>query len=176
VNRPVTTNIGKKIKADPPPKQYIAMWAIPVYVTGASGPNLLNGSVIVKGPLANILGWVRPMTRTKVLPMAIALVLFALPAFAQGKAKAPSGKEMAAKETPAQEITGTVQSFSGNILDIKPPTVQPAVWVTIPESMKVDRAALKPGVEVSVEARWATVTYLALKPPKIMPAKKSSAQ
>ena len=108
--------------------------------------------------------------------MAIALVFFALPAFAQGKAKKASGKQMMAKETPAQEITGTVQSFSGNILDIKPLTVQPAVWVTIPQSMKVDRAALKPGVEVSVEARWATVTYLALKPPKIMAAKKSSAQ
>jgi hypothetical protein len=111
------------------------------------------------------------MTRTKALPIAIALVLFALPAFAQDNGKMAGSKEMAAKE-----IVGTVQSFSGNILDIKPLTVQPAVWVTIPHDMKVDRDALKPGVEVSVEARWATVTYLALKPPKIIAAKKSSAQ
>lgn len=111
------------------------------------------------------------MTRTKALPVVIALFLLALPAFAQDNAKAAS-----AKETPSKEIVGTVQSFSGNILDIKPLTVQPAVWVTIPHDMKVDREALKPGVEVSVEARWATVTYLALKPPKIVAAKKSSAQ
>lgn len=111
------------------------------------------------------------MTRTKALPVVIALVLFALPAFAQDNAKKAGAKEM-----QAQEIVGTVQSFSGDILDIKPLTVQPAVWVTIPQTMKVDRAALKAGVEVSVEARWATVTYLALKPPKIVAAKKSSAQ
>ena len=111
------------------------------------------------------------MTRTKALPIAVALVLLALPASAQDNAKKADGQEMA-----AQEIVGIVQSFSGNILDIKPLTTQPAVWVTIPHDMKVDRAAVKPGVEVSVEARWATVTYLALKPPKIIAAKKSSGQ
>lgn len=102
------------------------------------------------------------MTRFKLLPVAIAMALFTLPAVAQ-----QSGK-MADKEAPAKEIVGAVQSFSGNILDIKPPTVAPAVWVTIPANMKVDRDALKPGVKVSVEARWATVTYIALKPPKII--------
>lgn len=111
------------------------------------------------------------MTRTKALPIAIALAILALPVFAQD-----NGNKADAKETAAKEIVGTVQSFSGNILDIKPLTVQPAVWVTIPQTMKVDREALKPGVEVSVEARWATVTYLALKPPKIIEGKKSSAQ
>lgn len=111
------------------------------------------------------------MMRTKVLPIAIALVLLAFPALAQDNGKTADTKEMAAKE-----IVGIVQSFSGNILDIKPLTVQPAVWVTIPHDMKVDRAAVKPGVEVSVEARWATVAYLALKPPKIIAAKKSSGQ
>jgi hypothetical protein len=111
------------------------------------------------------------MTRTKALPITIALALFALPAFAQD-----NGKKAEAKETAAKDIVGTVQSFSGNILDIKPLTVQPAVWVTIPHDMKVDRDALKPGVEVSVEARWVTVTYLALKPPKIIAGKKSSTQ
>jgi len=111
------------------------------------------------------------MTRTKALPIAIALAIFALPALAQD-----NGKKAAATETAAKEIVGTVQSLSGNILDVKPLTTQPAVWVTIPQNMKVDRAALKPGVEVSVEARWVTVTYLALKPPRIIEGKKSSAQ
>jgi hypothetical protein len=114
---------------------------------------------------------VRLMTRTKALPIAIALAVFALPAFAQDNSKKADAKEM-----PAKDIVGTVQSFSGDILDIKPLTTQPAVWVTIPQNMKVDRAAVKPGVEVSVEARWVTVTYLALKPPKIIAARKSSAQ
>ncbi|MGH9687610.1 MAG: hypothetical protein ACRD5K_11015 [Candidatus Acidiferrales bacterium] len=103
------------------------------------------------------------MTRFKSLPVAIAIALFAFPAVAQ-----QSGKMADMKEAPAKEIVGAVQSFSGNILDIKPPTVAPAVWVTIPANMKVDRDALKPGVKVSVEARWATVTYIALKPPKII--------
>ena len=111
------------------------------------------------------------MTRTKALVIAFALVLFVLPARAQ-----ENTSNAGAKETAPQEIVGTVQSFSGNILDIKPLTTQPAVWVTIPHDMKLDRAALKPGVEVSVEARWATVTYLALKPPKLLAAKKSSSQ
>jgi hypothetical protein len=147
------------------------MLAVPVYVTGASGPGLLHGNGHRKGSAGNCSQAVWLMTRTKALPIAIALVLFALPVFAQDNAKKMGGKEMA----PTQ-IVGTVQSFSGDILDIKPLTVQPAVWVTIPETMKVDRAALKPGVEVSVEARWATVTYLALKPPKIIAARKSSGQ
>lgn len=99
--------------------------------------------------------------------LAVALVLFAIPAVAR-----QSDKSAEMKEAPAKVISGAVQSFSGNILDIKPPTTAPAVWVTIPANMKVDRDALKPGVEVSVEARWATVTYIALKPPKIIAEKK----
>jgi hypothetical protein len=110
------------------------------------------------------------MNRIKPFLIVIAFALSALPAVAQ-----ESGNMAASKEMPATVIAGAVQSFSGNILDIKPPTVAPAVWVTIPAGMKVDRAALKPGVEVSVEARWATVTYIALKPPKIVDAKKSAA-
>jgi hypothetical protein len=58
------------------------------------------------------------------------------------------------------QITGAVQSFSGNTLDIKPATT-PAVWVTIPTDLRVDRNALKSGVEVSVQARWAEVCYVA---------------
>ncbi|MGH9737664.1 MAG: hypothetical protein ACRD4X_03650 [Candidatus Acidiferrales bacterium] len=127
--------------------------------------------VIVRGSLANSFQAVRLMTRFKSLPVAIAIALFTFPAVAQ-----QSGKMADTKEAPAKEIVGAVQSFSGNILDIKPPTVAPAVWVTIPANMKVDRAALKPGVQVSVEARWATVTYIALKPPKIMPSKKHTAE
>lgn len=107
------------------------------------------------------------MNRFNWFPVALALALFAFPAAAQH-----SDKPAEATEAPAKVITGAVQSFSGNILDIKPPTTAPAVWVTIPANMKVDRDALKPGVEVSVEARWATVTYVALKPPQIITAKK----
>lgn len=98
----------------------------------------------------------------------MALALFALPVLAQ-----ENGKATQSKEAPSREVTGTVQSFSGNILDIKPFTTAPAVWVTIPANMKVDRDALKPGVKVSVEARWATVTYVALEPPRVTEAKKS---
>lgn len=58
------------------------------------------------------------------------------------------------------QITGAVQSFSGNILDVKPPT-SPAVWVVISDHLRVDRSALKPGVHVSVEAHWADVCYMA---------------
>lgn len=109
------------------------------------------------------------MTRTRLLAIAIASVLFALPVLAQQGAKTAESKE-----APATIVSGTVQSFSGNILDIKPPTTAPAVWVTIPSNMKVDRGALKPGVDVSVEARWATVAYVAVKPPRIVESKKSA--
>ncbi|HVB88521.1 MAG TPA: hypothetical protein VNK23_17810 [Candidatus Dormibacteraeota bacterium] len=109
------------------------------------------------------------MTRTHALLIAMVLVLAAIPAAAQQGSKMDGSKATASKE-----ITGTVQSFSGNILDVKPATVHPAVWITIPAGMKVDRAALKPGVHVAVEARWDMVTYIALRPPKIMAAKKSA--
>ena len=63
--------------------------------------------------------------------------------------------------TPSlSQITGVVQSFSGNILDIKPATT-PAVWVTLPTDLRVDRSALKPGVEVSATAHWTEVCYVA---------------
>jgi hypothetical protein len=71
----------------------------------------------------------------------------------------PSLAQSAATPPPTQ-ITGVVQSFSENILDIKPATT-PSVWVTIPSDLRVDRSALKPGVAVSAEARWAEVCYVA---------------
>lgn len=109
------------------------------------------------------------MTRTRLLLIVMVLALSAIPAAAQ-----QASKMDASKENAPVEITGTVQSLSANILDVKPPTVHPAVWITIPAGMKVDRAALKPGVHVVVEARWATVTYIAVKPPKIVDGKSSA--
>jgi len=58
------------------------------------------------------------------------------------------------------QIAGVVESFSGNTLDVKP-AASPAVWVMIPNDLKVDRSALKPGAEVSVEAHWADLCYIA---------------
>jgi hypothetical protein len=62
--------------------------------------------------------------------------------------------------SPTVQITGVVQSFSGNTLDVKPAT-SPAVWIRIPEDLHVDSSALKPGAEVSIEAHWAVVCYVA---------------
>jgi len=62
--------------------------------------------------------------------------------------------------SPTVQITGVVQSLSGNTLAVKPPQ-SPAVWVTIPQDLKVDRSRIKPGGEVSVEAHWAVVSYVA---------------
>jgi hypothetical protein len=90
---------------------------------------------------------------------ALLVVFFlasAIPSFAQENHKS---------STPT-EITGAIVSFSGNILDIQPASAS-AVWVTIPEEMKVDRSALKPGAKVTVEARWATVSYVATQPPEV---------
>jgi hypothetical protein len=144
-----------------------------MYLTRASGPEFaVTGNGHRKGFAGNHIQAVRLMVRIKSLPVVIAIALLALPMLAQHTGKMADSKEM---KMPAKEITGTVQSFSGNILDIKPPTVAPAVWVTIPADMKVDRDALKPGVEVSVEARWATVTFIALKPPKILAPKRTAA-
>jgi hypothetical protein len=72
----------------------------------------------------------------------------------------PSSAQSVTMSSPPVPITGVVQSFSGNILDVKPATT-PAVWVTIPTDLPVDRNALKPSVEVYVEARWAEVCYVA---------------
>ena len=94
------------------------------------------------------------------------LLVPAVPSFAQGSsATAPSKQTL---------ITGTVVTFDANILDIKPATSAPSVWVTIPRDLKVDRNALKPGTEVSVKAYWATVCYMATEAPEIMSASKSA--
>jgi hypothetical protein len=58
------------------------------------------------------------------------------------------------------QISGVVLSFSGNTLDVKP-AASPAVWVMIPNDLRVDRSALKTGAEVSVEAHWADLCYIA---------------
>jgi hypothetical protein len=101
------------------------------------------------------------MRQIKMLPVVILLfALSALPCLAQKDGSMPA----------SEDIVGTVQSFSGNTLAIKPPAA-PSVWVTIPEGMKVDRDELKPGTEVSVEARWAMVCYVATKPPDATPKK-----
>jgi len=72
----------------------------------------------------------------------------------------PSLAQSSSPSSPTVEITGVILSFSGNTLDVKPATT-PAVWVTLPTGLSVDRSRLKPGVEVSVEARWAEVCYIA---------------
>jgi len=72
----------------------------------------------------------------------------------------PNLAQSGSPSSPPVEITGVIQSFSGNTLDVKPPTT-PAVWVTLPTGLAVDRSRLKPGVEVSVFARWAEVCYVA---------------
>jgi len=73
---------------------------------------------------------------------------------------APILAQSGSPSSPTVEITGVVQSFSGNILDVKPATT-PAVWVTLPTGLSVDGSRLRPGVEISVEARWVEVCYLA---------------
>lgn len=70
-----------------------------------------------------------------------------------------------------KDIKGTVVSFDHNILDVKPPTNEAAVWITIPDDMKVDRDAIKKGVDVSVEAKWIGVCYLATAPPEVASSK-----
>ena len=65
--------------------------------------------------------------------LVILILLSAIPNFAQS----------AVSSAPPTTITGAIQTFSGNILDVKPSST-PAVWVTIPADLKVDRDALKP--------------------------------
>lgn len=76
-----------------------------------------------------------------------------------GLSAIPSAAQSGITVAPMQ-ISGAVQSFSGNTLDIKP-AASPAVWVMIPDDLRVDRAALKPGTEVSIEAHWTDVCYIA---------------
>jgi hypothetical protein len=73
---------------------------------------------------------------------------------------APVFAQQGSSSAPSVQITGAVQSLSGNILDVKPASA-PAVWVTIPADLHVDRSALKQGVNVSVEAYWAVACYVA---------------
>jgi len=70
------------------------------------------------------------------------------------------GFAQSGRNPPTVHITGVVQSFSGNTLDVKPAT-SPSVWVTVPADLHVDRDAVKSGVEVSVEAYWADLCYIA---------------
>jgi hypothetical protein len=58
------------------------------------------------------------------------------------------------------EIAGTVQSFSSNILDVKPAD-SPSVWITIPAEVKVDPSALKAGAKVVAKAYWVGTCYVA---------------
>ena len=73
---------------------------------------------------------------------------------------ASSGSAQSSGNRPPVHISGVVQSFSGNTLDVKPAT-SPSVWVTVPADLHVDRDAVKPGVEVSVDAYWADLCYIA---------------
>jgi hypothetical protein len=71
----------------------------------------------------------------------------------------PSRAQSGASSSPTQ-ISGVVQSFSGNTLIVKPAT-SPAVWVALPDDLRVDRSALIPGAGVSVEAHWVDICYMA---------------
>lgn len=71
----------------------------------------------------------------------------------------PSWAQSGSAAAPVQ-LSGVVQSFSGNTLDVKP-AATPAVWVMVPNDLHADRSALKAGTEVSVEAYWADVCYIA---------------
>jgi hypothetical protein len=58
------------------------------------------------------------------------------------------------------QISGVVQSFSRGMLDIKP-AASPAVWVMVPSDLDIDRNALKTGAQVSVQAYWSDLCYIA---------------
>lgn len=80
----------------------------------------------------------------------VGMVLCAVPSFAQMPGGGGGGRGGAAA-APQVTITGTVQSFSGNDLVVKP-AADVAVWISIPSGVQVDRNAVKPGVAVSVVA------------------------
>lgn len=71
-------------------------------------------------------------------------------------------QESATPQPPPKsvEITGTVQSFSSNILNVKPPD-SPSVWITIPVDLHVDRTALKEDAPVRATAYWVLTCYVA---------------
>jgi hypothetical protein len=81
--------------------------------------------------------------------LIVLIFSFAIPAVAQ----------QSAPSAPVVDIMGKVQSFSGNILDVKPPTA-PAVWIVIPDDLHADRGALKEGVSVDVKAYWNVLCYM----------------
>jgi hypothetical protein len=58
------------------------------------------------------------------------------------------------------EITGTVQSFTSNILDVKPADA-PSVWIAIPADLRVDRGALTDGAKVTAKAHWVFTCFVA---------------
>jgi hypothetical protein len=58
------------------------------------------------------------------------------------------------------QISGLVQSFGSGTLDIKP-AASPAVWVMVPFELHIDRSALKTGAQVTVQAYWSDVSYIA---------------
>jgi hypothetical protein len=76
-----------------------------------------------------------------------------------GLSMVPCVTAQSGEAAPAQ-ISGVVQSFNGETLDIKPAT-SPAVWVMVPADVHVDRSAVKAGAQVSVEARWDGLVYIA---------------
>ncbi|HXX43942.1 MAG TPA: hypothetical protein VEJ38_04390 [Candidatus Acidoferrales bacterium] len=82
--------------------------------------------------------------------LILLVLLLSIPAFAQ----------QTNSSAPPVHIAGVVLSLSDNILDLKP-AATPAVWVTIPADLHVDRSALKEGVNVSVQAFWADTCYVA---------------
>jgi hypothetical protein len=91
------------------------------------------------------------MRRARLICIGISVV-FALSIIAGARAQT-------GQAAPVQ-ISGAVQSFDGSTLDIKP-AASPAVWVMVPADLHVDRAALKPGAQVSAEARWDGLVYIA---------------
>jgi hypothetical protein len=74
-----------------------------------------------------------------------------------------SAKQESAEPQPGPksvEISGTVQSFTSNILDVKLPD-SPSVWITIPADLRLDRSALKDGAKVTAKAYWVSTCYVA---------------
>jgi hypothetical protein len=84
------------------------------------------------------------------------VLLVVIPSFAQ----MGGGGRGGASAAPSVQIVGVVQSFTSNILDVKPAD-SPAVWITIPLDLQVDRSQLKPGVTVAVQATWMETVYVA---------------
>jgi hypothetical protein len=76
-----------------------------------------------------------------------------------GLSVVPRAAAQSVDAAPVQ-ISGVVQSFSGNTLDIKP-AASPAVWVMVPSDLHLDRDALKAGAQVSAEAHWDGLCYIA---------------